>query len=108
MTVDARWSARSRRDQVVAVARARRDGRARPGGAAPTRRAARADRRTGRDRSTRLRRLDWVRLARHDLHRARGPSEPPASLIRSHAAGIGDEVESEVVRAMMCCRLRTL
>jgi histidine ammonia-lyase len=30
------------------------------------------------------------------------------SLMRSHAAGAGDEVESEVVRAMMLCRLRTL
>ena len=30
------------------------------------------------------------------------------SLIRSHAAGVGDEVETEVVRAMMLCRLRTM
>ena len=30
------------------------------------------------------------------------------SLIRSHAAGLGDAVEDEVVRAMMLCRLRTL
>jgi histidine ammonia-lyase len=30
------------------------------------------------------------------------------SLLRSHAAGAGDEVEAEVVRAMMLCRLRTL
>lgn len=30
------------------------------------------------------------------------------SLLRSHAAGVGDEVEDEVVRAMMLCRLRTL
>jgi histidine ammonia-lyase len=30
------------------------------------------------------------------------------SLLRSHAAGAGDEVEVEVVRAMMLCRLRTL
>jgi histidine ammonia-lyase len=30
------------------------------------------------------------------------------SLIRSHAAGLGPEVEDEVVRAMMVCRLRTL
>jgi histidine ammonia-lyase len=30
------------------------------------------------------------------------------SLLRSHAAGVGDEVEAEVVRAMMLCRLRTL
>ena len=30
------------------------------------------------------------------------------SLIRSHAAGLGDEVETEVVRAMMLCRLRTM
>ena len=30
------------------------------------------------------------------------------SLIRSHAAGVGEEVETEVVRAMMLCRLRTL
>ena len=30
------------------------------------------------------------------------------SLIRSHAAGMGDEVETEVVRAMMLCRLRTM
>ena len=29
------------------------------------------------------------------------------SLIRSHAAGSGDEVETEVVRAMMLCRLKT-
>jgi len=31
-----------------------------------------------------------------------------SSLLRSHAAGAGDEVEQEVVRAMMLCRLRTL
>lgn len=31
-----------------------------------------------------------------------------ASLIRSHAAGTGDEVEREVVRALMLLRLRTL
>ena len=30
------------------------------------------------------------------------------SLIRSHAAGSGDEVETEVVRAMMLCRLKTM
>jgi histidine ammonia-lyase len=30
------------------------------------------------------------------------------SLIRSHAAGTGDEVETEVVRAMMLCRLKTM
>ena len=30
------------------------------------------------------------------------------SLIRSHAAGVGGEVETEVVRAMMLCRLRTM
>jgi histidine ammonia-lyase len=30
------------------------------------------------------------------------------SLIRSHAAGIGDPVEREVVRAMMLCRLKTM
>ncbi len=30
------------------------------------------------------------------------------SLLRSHAAGAGGEVEDEVVRAMMLCRLRTL
>ena len=30
------------------------------------------------------------------------------SLIRSHAAGMGDEVEEEVIRAMMVCRLATL
>jgi histidine ammonia-lyase len=30
------------------------------------------------------------------------------SLIRSHAASVGDEVEREVVRAMMACRLKTL
>jgi histidine ammonia-lyase len=30
------------------------------------------------------------------------------SLLRSHAAGAGGEVEAEVVRAMMLCRLRTL
>ncbi|HEV3267706.1 MAG TPA: aromatic amino acid lyase, partial [Acidimicrobiales bacterium] len=37
--------------------------------------------------------------ARKDLQR---------SLIRSHAAGVGDEVESEVVRAMMVSRLTNL
>ena len=35
-------------------------------------------------------------------------AELQASLIRSHAAGVGDEVEAEVVRAMMVCRLRTM
>ena len=35
-------------------------------------------------------------------------TELQASLIRSHAAGIGCEVETEVVRAMMLCRLSTL
>ena len=31
-----------------------------------------------------------------------------ASLIRSHAAGIGEPVETEVVRALMLLRLKTL
>jgi histidine ammonia-lyase len=35
-------------------------------------------------------------------------SELQRSLIRSHAAGLGDVVETEVVRAMMVCRLRSL
>jgi histidine ammonia-lyase len=35
-------------------------------------------------------------------------TELQRSLIRSHAAGLGDAVEVEVVRAMMLCRLRTL
>ena len=50
-----------------------------------------------------------LRRARDDLHRRpSGGAQLQASLIRSHAAGTGAEVEREVVRALQLLRLQTL
>ena len=76
----------------------------------PRSRASRAvDRRARRRRRAALRRLDRLRRARHAAHPARASaSQLQRSLIRSHAAGSGAEVEREVVRALMLLRLSTL
>ena len=56
-----------------------------------------------------LRTLDRFRFPRDDVHLARGAPRPAALLDSfSHAAGVGPEVETEVVRAMMVSRLTNL
>ena len=83
-------------------ARPRRAARASPA-------SARSDRRARRLGPAGLRALDRVRRAGDDLHLARASARDlQRSLIRSHAAGVGDDVETEVVRAMMVSRLSTL
>ena len=76
----------------------------------PRSRAAAARRRGARRRRRpALRRLDRLRRAGDAAHPASSKRlELQRSLIRSHAAGSGDEVEREVVRALMLLRLSTL
>ena len=60
-------------------------------------------------RSPRSRNLHRLRCARHPAHPHRdAPPQLQKSLVRSHAAGSGPEVEREVVRALMLLRLSTL
>ena len=96
-------------EDVVAVAR---DGAAvelSAGRARGDRRQPRRDRRAGLRRRAALRRLDrasarWPRCTSRSTKRI----ELQRGLIRSHAAGSGEEVEREVVRALMLLRLSTL
>ena len=55
-----------------------------------------------------LRHLHRLRRAGHPAHPAAQRAQLQRSLIRSHAAGTGPEVEREVVRALMLLRLSTL
>ena len=112
MTLDAvpSASARSTADDVVAVARARRAASAcRPTRSPRSAAAARVIDALADDVEPALRRLHRLRRAGHH-----GTSRPSCarscsvSLIRSHAAGSGPEVEREVVRALMLLRLSTL
>ena len=97
-------------EDVVAVARARRAGRALAedaiGEIERTPRRRRRARRGHRARTTASRPASARWPSRHIPPSAR--TELQRSLIRSHAAGSGPEVEREVVRALMLLRLSTL
>ena len=97
-------------DDVVAVARARRAGRARPTTRSPRSTAARAVVEALADDARPRTTASRPASARSPPGTSRPRCAPSCSarLVRSHAAGSGPEVEREVVRALMLLRLSTL